>query len=770
MTTRNFPVVGMSCASCSAHVDKALRSVPGVTEVAVNLPLNMANVTYNETQCNPIDLQNAVERMGFELIVADAPSPETATPLPETSAHADANSLKTAGETATAASAQMPDFEAEAQRAAAATRSRYAELRRHAYGALIVAVPLLVLSMLPDIFPGQGIVLMVLAGYSLYEFGGEFYRNALRLLRYGTSNMDTLVALSTFVAFLYSCFNLFFPHFFLTHGIEPHLYFDSAGVITAFILLGRMLEARAKNRTTATLRRLMNLQPDQVVLVMPDGTEVMKPRAEVKVGDKLLARPGDRIAVDGEVVSGQSYVDESMLSGEPIPVVKEAGASLLAGTINKNGTLCYVANRVGADTTLSQIVRLVRDAQSSKVPVQALVDHIAAIFVPVIICLALLSFVAWIILSPTNGFTHGLVALVSVLVVACPCSLGLATPTAIIVGVGRGADIGVLIKDAASLEVARKVDIVVFDKTGTITQGHPEVVEALIHDQNNIPAVIHSLEHLSTHPLSDAICRYFSAEQRMPVFRFSATPGKGLTGCIGTHTYYSGSVSWMREMQKEFPAEVAERMAAWQEKAYSIVAVANETTIVALIALCDEIKSSSAAAVAELHKMGIRTCILTGDNETTAAEVARRVGAGQYAARLLPADKAAFVRRLQHSGLTVAMVGDGINDSAALAQADLSVAMGRGSDIAIETSMLTILSSDLMRLPQAIRLSHQTVSTIRQNLFWAFFYNVISVPIAAGILYPLCGFMLSPMIAGAAMAFSSVSVVTNSLRSAKRKL
>ena len=470
MTTRNFPVVGMSCASCSAHVDKALRSVPGVTEVTVNLPLNMANVTYDETQCNPIDMQNAVGRMGFELIVADAPSPETATPSPETSVHADANNPETAGETATAASAQMPDFEAEAQRAAAATRSRYAELRRHAYGALIVAVPLLVLSMLPDIFSGQGIVLMVLAGYSLYEFGGEFYRNALRLLRYGTSNMDTLVALSTFVAFLYSCFNLFFPHFFLAHGIEPHLYFDSAGVITAFILLGRMLEARAKNRTTATLRRLMNLQPDQVVLVMPDGTEVMKPRAEVKVGDKLLARPGDRIAVDGEVISGQSYVDESMLSGEPIPVVKEVGSSLLAGTINKNGTLCYVASRVGADTTLSQIVRLVRDAQSSKVPVQALVDRIAAIFVPVIICLALLSFVAWIILSPTHGFTHGLVALVSVLVVACPCSLGLATPTAIIVGVGRGADIGVLIKDAASLEVARKVDIVVFDKTGTITQ------------------------------------------------------------------------------------------------------------------------------------------------------------------------------------------------------------------------------------------------------------------------------------------------------------
>lgn len=763
MTTRNFPVVGMSCASCSSHVDKALRSVPGVTEVAVNLPLNMAHVTYDETQCNPIDLQNAVGRMGFELIVASSPSPESA----EKNAAATSD---TDEESETVSPTQIPDFEAEAERAAAATRSRYAELRRHAYGALIVAIPLLVLSMLPNLFPGQGILLMVLAGYSLYEFGGEFYRNALRLMRHGTSNMDTLVALSTFVAFLYSCFNLFFAHFFLSRGIEPHLYFDSAGVITAFILLGRMLEARAKNRTTATLRRLMNLQPDQVVLVMPDGTEVMKLRAEIQVGDKLLARPGDRIAVDGEVISGQSYVDESMLSGEPIPVVKEPGATLLAGTINKNGTLCYIARRVGADTTLSQIVRLVRDAQSSKVPVQALVDRIAAIFVPTIICLALLSFVAWIIFSPTDGFTHGLVALVSVLVVACPCSLGLATPTAIIVGIGRGADIGVLIKDAASLEIARKVDIVVFDKTGTITQGHPEVVGALIHDQNNIPAVIHSLEHLSAHPLSDAICRYFSAEQRLPVYQFSATPGKGLTGRIGSHTYYSGSVSWMQEMQKTFPSEVAERLTAWQEQAYSIVAVANETTIVALIALSDEVKSSSAAALSELHKMGIRTCILTGDNETTAAAVARSVGAGQYAARLLPADKAAFVRRLQHSGLTVAMVGDGINDSAALAQADLSVAMGRGSDIAIEASMLTILSSDLMRLPQAIRLSHQTVRTIRQNLFWAFFYNVISVPIAAGILYPLFGFMLSPMIAGAAMAFSSVSVVANSLRSVKLKL
>lgn len=753
---KEYPVAGMSCASCSAHVDKALRSVKGVTEVNVNLPMNFARVTFDDEVCTADDLQRAVARMGFELVVAADGTPE---------AQADAAENSQAG-------APSPTFadtvDAQPHDTAA---GHYRRMRRRAVGALIVAVPLVVLSMWPALFRGQNLLVCALAGFSLYEFGGEFFRNALRLLRHGTSNMDTLVAMSTGVAYAYSCFNLFFPDFFLSRGIEPHLYFDSAGVVTAFILTGRMLEARAKHRTTDTIRRLMGLRPKQVVQVMPDGTEVTKPVEAVGKGDELVARPGERIAVDGSVTSGVSYVDESMLSGEPVPVAKQPGDAVMAGTINTNGHLHYRAERVGRDTVLAQIVRMVQEAQGSKVPVQNMVDRIAAVFVPVIIGVALLSFAAWIILAPDNGLTHGLLALVSVLVVACPCSLGLATPTAIIVGVGRGADLGILVKDAASLEVARKVDVVVFDKTGTVTEGHPEVVEMVTEgDDAHIRRVLFSLEHLSEHPLAEAVCRYFEGEERLPVFNFRAEAGKGVSGCVGGTTYRAGSPDLLREMGLTMSDEIERRAAEWGGKAFTLVALADGERVVALTALADKVKPTSARALDELHRMGIRTCILTGDTEATAAAVAREVGARQYAARLLPADKATFVKWLQSGGQTVAMVGDGINDSAALAQADLSVAMGRGSDIAMETAMMTILSSDLQRLPQAIRLSERTVRTIRENLFWAFFYNVVSVPVAAGVLYPVCGFMLSPMIAGAAMALSSVSVVTNSLRSGMKKI
>lgn len=753
---KEYPVAGMSCASCSAHVDKALRSVKGVKEVNVNLPMNFARVAFDDAVCTADDLQRAVARMGFELVVAADGASE---------AQADAAENNQAG-------APSPTFadtvDAQPHDTAA---GHYRRMRRRAVGALIVAVPLVVLSMWPALFRGQNLLVCALAGFSLYEFGGEFFRNALRLLRHGTSNMDTLVAMSTGVAYAYSCFNLFFPDFFLSRGIEPHLYFDSAGVVTAFILTGRMLEARAKHRTTDTIRRLMGLRPKQVVQVMPDGTEVTKPVEAVGKGDELVARPGERIAVDGSVTSGASYVDESMLSGEPVPVAKQPGDAVMAGTINTNGHLRYRAERVGRDTVLAQIVRMVQEAQGSKVPVQNMVDRIAAVFVPVIIGVALLSFAAWIILAPDNGLTHGLLALVSVLVVACPCSLGLATPTAIIVGVGRGADLGILVKDAASLEVARKVDVVVFDKTGTVTEGHPEVVEMVTEgDDAHIRRVLFSLEHLSEHPLAGAVCRYFEGGQRLPVFNFRAEAGKGVSGCVGGTTYRAGSPDLLREMGLTMSGEIKRRAAEWGGKAFTLVALADGERVVALTALADKVKSTSARAFDELHRMGIRTCILTGDTEATAAAVAREVGARQYAARLLPADKAAFVKRLQSGGHTVAMAGDGINDSAALAQADLSVAMGRGSDIAMETAMMTILSSDLQRLPQAIRLSERTVRTIRENLFWAFFYNVVSVPVAAGVLYPVCGFMLSPMIAGAAMALSSVSVVTNSLRSGMKKI
>lgn len=584
--------------------------------------------------------------------------------------------------------------------------------------------------------------------------------------------MDTLVALSISVSFIYSFCNLFFPQWFISHGMQPHLYFDSVGVITAFILLGRMLEARAKHRTTNSIRKLMQLQPKQVVCVFPNGKEVTKHVNDVKTGDVLLARPGDRIAVDGEVITGASNVDESSLSGEAIPVEKNIGDKVMAGTINKNGTLHYRAKKRATDTLLAQIVRMVQEAQGSKVPVQALVDRIAAVFVPTIIGISLITLIAWILLDSANGLTHGLIAMVSVLVIACPCSLGLATPTAIIVGIGRGASSGILIKDATCLEVAEKINAVVLDKTGTITVGHPEVKAAWFEfdSESQWRNILLSLERQSEHPLAEAVCTFLKDETTCKVENFTALAGNGVSGCIDGCTYYVGSLKWMQE--KNIPLTATQHQFAnnYTHQACSLVALTDGTKILALLALTDEVKSTSATAIKQLKALGIETYMLTGDNAQTAAVVASEVGIDHYVAHTLPADKANFVKQLQAEGKKVAMVGDGINDSAALAVADLSIAMGRGSDIAIDTAMLTLLTSDLLRLPQAIRLSARTVRTIRQNLFWTFFYNVVSVPIAAGVLYPICGFMLSPMIAGAAMALSSVSVVTNSLRSGLKRI
>ncbi len=736
--TKKFPVRGMSCASCSAHVTKALRSVEGVTEVNVNLATSLATVTFDAHLCTPQQMQEAVAQMGFDLVV-DEPQPFAA------------------ADEAEAEIVMLPS--------ASADEAALAEKKRLAVGALLVAVPLLLLSLFPNLFSGQEMLLFFLASYSLWKYGRTFHQSALRLLRHGTTNMDTLVALSITVSYVYSCCNLFFPQWFVERGMQPHLYFDSVGVITAFILLGRMLEAQAKHRTTAAIRKLMHLQPQHVTVVFPNGTEVKRPLSEVKPGDVLLARPGDRIAVDGVVVSGQSNVDESSLSGEPVPVEKLVGSKVMAGTINKNGVLRYRAACKANHTLLSHIVEMVQNAQGSRVPVQALVDRIAAVFVPVIIGLSLLSFGLWLVLGGDNGLTHGLVALVSVLVIACPCSLGLATPTALIVGMGRGAQQGILIKDASCLDTAKSIDVVLLDKTGTITKGQPSVTNALFkNEETRLRSVLLSLEKQSEHPLAEAVCEHLSDSPLLGVTLFEALPGNGVKGEVEGKSYFVGSLALMTEKNCTFTAEQQCFASQAEQQGQTLVAMAEEGEVVALLALTDEVKLTSKQALAQLKAMHITTCVLTGDNERAAAQVAQQVGADHFKACQLPTDKAEYVKQLQREGHHVAMVGDGINDSAALAQADLSVAMGRGSDIAIDAAMITLLSSDLQRLPQAIRLSQRTVRTIRQNLFWAFFYNCVSVPIAAGVLFPLCGFMLNPMIAGAAMALSSVSVVLNSLR------
>lgn len=764
---KTYPVKGMSCASCSAHVGKALRSVEGVVEVNVNLPMNRATVKFDDAACTAQQLQQSVERMGFELIIDQTDDEETHIFADEEVA-SEKNSANELNQT----TPNTSNKKSTSKKCVANHNEALKQMRRNAWGALAIAIPLLVLGIIPHLFAGQEVASCFLAAFSLWKYGRLFYAPAWKLLKHGTSNMDTLVALSISVSFIYSFCNLFFPQWFISHGMQPHLYFDSVGVITAFILLGRMLEARAKHRTTNSIRKLMQLQPKQVVCVFPNGKEVTKHVNDVKTGDVLLARPGDRIAVDGEVITGVSNIDESSLSGEPIPVEKNIGDKVMAGTINKNGTLHYRAKKRATDTLLAQIVRMVQEAQGSKVPVQALVDRIAAVFVPTIIGISLITLIAWILLDSANGLTHGLIAMVSVLVIACPCSLGLATPTAIIVGIGRGASSGILIKDATCLEVAEKINAVVLDKTGTITVGHPEVKAAWFESDSESKwrNILLSLERQSEHPLAEAVCTFLKDETTCKVENFTALPGNGVSGCIEGCTYYVGSLKWIQEKNITLTATQHQFANNYTHQACSLVALADGTKILALLALTDEVKSTSATAIKQLKALGIETYMLTGDNAQTAAVVANEVGIDHYVAHTLPADKANFVKQLQAEGKKVAMVGDGINDSAALAVADLSIAMGRGSDIAIDTAMLTLLTSDLLRLPQAIRLSARTVRTIRQNLFWAFFYNVVSVPIAAGMLYPICGFMLSPMIAGAAMALSSVSVVTNSLRSGLKRI
>ena len=553
-----------------------------------------------------------------------------------------------------------------------------------------------------------------------FGLGREFYINAWRQLKHGTSNMDSLVAVSTGIAYTFSVFNLLFPDFWLSRGIEPHIYFEAASVIIAFILLGRLLEERAKQNTSTAIKKLIGLQPKTVTIIV-DSDERTVPITAVQKGDTILVKPGERIAVDGMVVTGESYVDESMLNGEPVPLHKQSGKKVFAGTINQKGTFRFVADKIGSDTMLAQIIRMVQDAQGSKVPVQKLVDKIARFFVPAIISISIIAFVAWIFLAPTNGFTNGLLAMVTVLIIACPCALGLATPTAIMVGIGKGAEKGILIKDAQSLEIAQKIDTIILDKTGTITAGHPVVVESLWENGfEHTRKILYSLEKLSEHPLSDAVVKTLQNEKEISIDKFENVPGKGVKGMVGSQTYYVGNLSLLNDNHITIASHLQELVNKWTQKAKTLVWFADSTQAIAAIALTDEIKQTSAEAISQLQKMGVEVYMLTGDNAISAQAISRKVGINHYKAGVLPNEKAQFIKELQANGKTVGMVGDGINDSAALAQADLSIAMGQGSDIAVDTAMATILSSDLLKIPATIRLSQLTIKTIYQNLFWAF--------------------------------------------------
>lgn len=724
---KTFPVLQMSCASCAISAESIVKGLNGVNNASVNFATATLSVEYQPDVITPEQIRTAVQDGGYDLLIEDDKD---------------------------AAADVLEDMHIK----------KFNVLKKKTIFAVIFSLPVVIIGMLFMDIPYANEIMWMLSTPVIFWLGRDFFINAWKQAKHRSANMDTLVALSTSVAYLFSVFNTLFPQFWLDRGVHPHVYFEAACVIIAFILLGRLLEEKAKGNTSSSIKKLIGLQP-KTVTVSENGNYTELPIEQVNIGNIIVVKPGEKVAVDGVVIEGSSYVDESMLSGEPIPVLKKEGEKVYAGTINQKGAFLFQAEKVGADTILAQIIRMVQEAQGSKAPVQKLVDKIAGIFVPIVMSIALLSLAVWFIYGGSDGITHGILALVAVLIIACPCALGLATPTAIMVGIGKGAEKGILIKDAESLELAKKVDSVVLDKTGTITEGKPVVTQIYwLNGDDSKKDVLYSLEKQSEHPLADAVTNYLAGIFPVPILDFESITGKGVIGLVDGEKYFVGNKKFIDENGVIFDNVLLEKMENSRHSSKTMIWFSNSKKTIALIAITDEIKITSLSAIQQLQSSGIEVYMLTGDNYATAKEIASKVGINHFHAEVLPQDKAEFVKQLQSEGKVVAMVGDGINDSTALAQADLSIAMGKGSDIAIDVAKMTIISSDLTKISEAIKLSKQTVATIRQNLFWAFVYNLIGIPLAAGVLYPINGFLLNPMIAGAAMALSSVSVVSNSLR------
>ncbi|OJX58384.1 heavy metal translocating P-type ATPase [Dysgonomonas sp. 37-18] len=724
---KTFPVLQMSCASCAISAESIVKGLNGVNNASVNFATATLSVEYQPDVITPEQIRTAVQDGGYDLLIEDDKD---------------------------AAADVLEDMHIK----------KFNVLKKKTIFAVIFSLPVVIIGMLFMDIPYANEIMWMLSTPVIFWLGRDFFINAWKQAKHRSANMDTLVALSTSVAYLFSVFNTLFPQFWLDRGVHPHVYFEAACVIIAFILLGRLLEEKAKGNTSSSIKKLIGLQP-KTVTVSENGNYTELPIEQVNIGNIIVVKPGEKVAVDGVVIEGSSYVDESMLSGEPIPVLKKEGEKVYAGTINQKGAFLFQAEKVGADTILAQIIRMVQEAQGSKAPVQKLVDKIAGIFVPIVMSIALLSLAVWFIYGGSDGITHGILALVAVLIIACPCALGLATPTAIMVGIGKGAEKGILIKDAESLELAKKVDVVVLDKTGTITEGKPVVTDIYwLNGDDNKKDVLYSLEKQSEHPLADAVTNYLAGIVSVPIWEFESITGKGVIGLVDGEKYFVGNEKFLDENGVIVDKVLLEKMENSSHSLKTMIWFSDSKKAIALIAITDEIKTTSLSAIQQLQSSGIEVYMLTGDNYATAKEIASKVGVNHFHAEVLPQDKAEFVKQLQSEGKVVAMVGDGINDSTALAQADLSIAMGKGSDIAIDVAKMTIISSDLTKISEAIKLSKQTIATIRQNLFWAFVYNLIGIPLAAGVLYPINGFLLNPMIAGAAMALSSVSVVSNSLR------
>ena len=756
----NLKLRGMSCASCAGSIEEAISNVPGVAECHVNFGAEQAAIKYNPRRTSIQEIQDAVEEAGYS-----------------------SYSLQ---------EQEMVTGEDDAEKAARKAESRDLMLKIIVGGVISLilifgSLPMMTGLELPFIpaWLHNAWLQLILTAPVQFWCGYRFYIGAWKAFKRHAATMDTLIALGTSAAFFYSLFATIFPDFFLNQGLMPEVYYETAAVVITLILLGQWFENRAKGQTSDAIRKMMGLQTKDA-RVIRDGREIDVPINEVQIDDIILVRPGEKIPVDGEIISGNSTIDEAMVTGESIPVKKQSGDEVIGATINKTGSFKFRATRVGTDTVLAQIVQLVQDAQGSKAPIQRLADRVTGWFVPVVIAIAIATFVLWFIVM--GNVSLALITTVGVLIIACPCALGLATPTSVMVGTGKGAENGILIKGAESLELAHKLQTIVLDKTGTITQGKPTVTNyQTVKGTSNgtelkLLRLVAAVERNSEHPLAEAVVKYAQSRPRQSLQvgetaqragsqniepaeaeDFEAVAGSGVQGTVSGHLIQIGTQRWMSELGIRSDA-LQKQKDIWEAEAKTVVLIAVDGELEGIMGIADAVKPSSNAAVRALRSLDLEVVMLTGDNRKTAEAIARQVGIVRVEAEVRPDQKAAKVKELQQEGKIVAMVGDGINDAPALAQADVGIAIGTGTDVAIAASDITLISGELQGIVTAIQLSKATINNIRQNLFFAFIYNVLGIPIAAGILFPFFGWLLNPIIAGGAMAFSSVSVVTNALR------
>ncbi len=736
--TLSFHVSGMHCASCANTITRALKKTPGVEEASVNYANEQATVRYSTHKNIANDLEAAVKKVGYTAHVHDHDN----TDISEKERTQELSDLKK---------------------------------KLLICGALSAVLVATMIPGIPMILKNPWL-LWALATPVQFWGGKRFYLGAWSGLKNFTANMDTLVALGTSVAYFFSVIVVFFGARLMELGLETHVYFEASAVIITFILLGKYLEIRAKAQTSSAIKKLLNLQA-KTAFVKKDGEWVEVPIEEVIAGSVLLVKPGQKVPVDGEIIEGESSIDESMITGESLPITKNVGDTVIGATLNQSGSIQVRATKVGSETMLASIIRLVKEAQGSRPPIQALVDKISSYFVPVVIVLSILTFGTWMIIGPEPRFLFALVSMINVLIIACPCALGLATPTSLMVGMGKGAGLGILIKDAPALEIANKVSAVVFDKTGTLTEGKPAVQEAIFLQKDIQDTLAHliAVEELSHHPLAHAVVTYAqekrTAKSKLPkVSGFKDISGKGVSAQANGKDILIGNEKLLTEHKITIPADLQGQVETLKESGHTVVFLSIDKKVEAVMSIADTLKSNAKSTISTLKKMGITPIMLTGDNQQTANAIAQEVGIEQVIAEVLPEQKESTVRQLRQKYPVVAMVGDGINDAPALATADVSIAMGGGTDVAIESAGITLLRSDISLVPTAIDLSKVTMRNIQQNLFWAFAYNILLIPVAMGVLYPFFGVVLNPMLAGGAMAFSSLSVVLNALRLKTTKL